>query len=297
MIVARISGGLGNQLFQYALGRRLSLERGEALTLDLSDFEAYTLRSFALDHLTLKPVRAREQDVRTLTDGTPRFPENIIPRRWIPRALRRERMANLLHYRELEDSRFDPHILAVPSPVYLHGYWQSERYFDSIPEVIRTDFQVRAPLTGRNREVAQGIAASESVSLHVRRGDYVSDPRTLASLGLCSLGYYAAAVSLLVERLARPRFFVFSDDPTWAAANLELPGRPTFVDHNDAGTDYEDLRLMSLCRHHVIANSSFSWWGAWLNPSPEKIVVAPRQWRADAPQACPDICPPRWVRL
>lgn len=297
VIVVRITGGLGNQLFQYALGRRLSLERGEPLKLDASDFEKYTLRRFTLDRLSLQPVLASEQEVRTLTHAAPHFPENIIPRKWIPRALRRRRQDGPHHCRELNYSTFDPQVLATPSPTYLHGYWQSECYFNSIPEVIRREFKVHRPLLERNEEMARIIAACESVSLHVRRGDYASDPQALATLGLCTLQYYATAVAHMLDVLAHPRFFVFSDDPSWAAEHLSLPGASVFVDHNDADSDYEDLRLMGLCRHHIIANSSFSWWGAWLNPDPNKIVVAPRRWMADPTHPCPDVCPPDWRRL
>ena len=135
------------------------------------------------------------------------------------------------------------------------------------------------------------------MSLHVRRGDYASDPNASAVHGLCSLDYYAAAVAHIGRFVPRPRYFVFSDDPTWASEHLKLPGDTVIVEHNDGATSYEDLRLMSRCRHHVIANSSFSWWGAWLNPRADKIVVAPSRWLAETTRACPDICPTSWVRL
>jgi hypothetical protein len=297
MIVTRIIGGLGNQMFQYALGRRLSIERGEPLKLDTSGFETYTLHGLALDHLALEGPRAEAEEIRALTHVPPRFPENLVPRKWLPRALRRSRRFAPRHYVEREGFRFDPAVLAAPSPLYLDGYWQSERYFETIPDVIRSDFTVPTPLAGRDAEIADLIADSKAVSLHVRRGDYASDPKTREIHGLCSLDYYAAAVAHMAGHVDEPRYFVFSDDPTWAAANLVLPGEPVFVDHNGADTNYEDLRLMSLCRHHVIANSSFSWWGAWLNEQTDKVVVAPRRWVGDPSLACPDICPPDWVRL
>lgn len=297
MIVPRILGGLGNQMFQYALGRRLSLERGEPLRLDVSGLKRGGLRTLGLNHLALDPVYSSVEEVRALKSVVARFPENIVPRKWIPRSLRRDQPVSERHYKEVEGFRFDPQVLTAPSPLYLDGYWQSERYFDSIQDVIHADFRVRTPLSGKNAHVAQAIAECESVSLHVRRGDYASNPEIRAVHGLCSLEYYATAVTHMIGALRAPRFFVFSDDHSWTARHLELPGNSVFVDHNSAASDYEDLRLMSRCRHHVIANSSFSWWGAWLNARADKIVVAPRRWVVDTMWTCPDICPPDWVRL
>ena len=297
MIITRIIGGLGNQMFQYAFGRRLALERDVPLKLDVSAFETYALHGYALEHLALEPVAATAAEVEALTAVAPRFPENVIPRKALPRFLRRSRRYAPQHVVEREGFRYDPSVLERTGSLYLDGYWQSARYFEPVADTIRADFQVPTPLAGRDAEVAGQIEAATAVSVHVRRGDYADDPKTRAIHGLCSLEYYAAAVAHIADAVADPRYFVFSDDPAWAAENLALPGDPVLVDHNDAATNYEDLRLMSLCDHHVIANSSFSWWGAWLNPSPDKIVVAPATWVADPSKACADVCPADWVRL
>lgn len=135
------------------------------------------------------------------------------------------------------------------------------------------------------------------MSLHVRRGDYVSDARTHATLGVCSLDYYRAAVRYIADHVEAPEFFVFSDDIAWAQANLELGHPCHYVDHNRGAESYNDMRLMSLCRHHIIANSSFSWWGAWLNPRADKVVVAPARWFAGGNRVVDDLFPPGWVRL
>ena len=301
MIIARIIGGLGNQMFQYAFGRRLAQERGVPLKLDVSGFATYALHGYALERLSVEVVEATRDEIEALTAVSPRFPENVIPRRFLPRFLRRSRRLNPQHIVEREGFRYDPSVLERPGSLYLDGYWQSERYFAPIADTIRAEFDVPTPLAGRNAEVAAQIEQATAVSVHVRRGDYADDPKTRAIHGLCSLEYYAAAVQHAAEHLAgggvEPRYFVFSDDPAWAAEHLALPGEPVLVDHNDAATNYEDLRLMSLCDHHVIANSSFSWWGAWLNPSPDKLVVAPAAWVADPSKACPDVCPAAWARL
>jgi hypothetical protein len=149
---------------------------------------------------------------------------------------------------------------------------------------------------GQNAEVAASIRGVDSVSVHVRRGDYVSDPATNQSLGTCSAEYYRGAARLIASQVSSPRFFVFSDEPDWARANLELEGPAVFVTHNDPERGYEDMRLMAFCRHHIVANSSFSWWGAWLSNS-GGIVVAPKRWFKANEWDARDLVPERWVRL
>ena len=138
---------------------------------------------------------------------------------------------------------------------------------------------------------------SNAVSLHVRRGDYVSDPATNRFHGTCSPDYYRQAVDYVIGRAGVPHLFVFSDDQEWTRANLQfaVPRRSSSANPPDCG--YRDMQLMARCRHHIIANSSFSWWGAWLNPSPEKIVVAPKQWFSSPRNDTRDLVPPNWVRM
>nr|VFK65587.1 MAG: Glycosyl transferase family 11 [Candidatus Kentron sp. TUN] len=134
--------------------------------------------------------------------------------------------------------------------------------------------------------------------MHIRRGDYVSDKEANTLIGTCSLDYYQRAVRLLQERIeSNPRFYVFSDDPDWVQANLRLDGQMHIVRHNNTDTNFEDLRLMSACSHHIIANSTFSWWGAWLNPSPQKIVIAPARWFKSDKLDDRDLIPSSWLRI
>lgn len=169
-------------------------------------------------------------------------------------------------------------MLELPDGSYLDGYWQSEKYFSDYEERIREEFSVRAPLDGRSLELAEQMRERPSVSVHVRRGDYFSNPVTAAVHQVCDVEYFQRGIAYLGERLENPTFFVFSDEPDWARDNLRIPYPTTVISHNDASRNYGDLRLMSLCDHHIIANSSFSWWGAWLDPSSDKIVVAPKTW-------------------
>jgi hypothetical protein len=197
---------------------------------------------------------------------------------------------------------FDPTVLDAPRNVYLDGYWQSEKYFKEIENVIRREFCFKTEPERRNGETANRIKAVNAVCVHVRRTDYVSDPATNQFQGLCPLEYYREAVRLIASRVSKPRFFVFSDEPDWAQANLELEGPTIFVTGNDLEKGYEDLRLMALCRHHIIANSSFSWWGAWLSNS-KGIVVAPKKWFKSTKWLnnteldTSDLIPTGWFRL
>jgi hypothetical protein len=142
--------------------------------------------------------------------------------------------------------------------------------------------------------MAVRIAGCNAVSLHVRRGDYVSNPDSSRVHGLCGADYHQAAVRRIAEVVPQPHLFVFSDDPQWAAGNLHLDHPATIVTGNDTRRDYEDLHLMSLCKHHIVANSSFSWWGAWLDTNPDKIVIAPERWFAHEQHDTRDLLPPTW---
>ena len=286
MIVSRLIGGLGNQMFQYAAGRALALRRGASFRIDRRAFADYKTHAFGLDCF-----RAELPDA---------------PVDQLPGAVKESRINRLLRpllrspvrvYAE-KAFTFDPAVLSLPDGTYLDGYWQSEQYFADHADAIRADFTVRHAPSAENAHWLGLIAASNSVSLHVRRGDYVTDPSAASVHGTCDLDYYRRAVEHVRSVSgAEPVAFVFSDDPDWVTANLQLPSPMHVVRNNDASTNYEDLRLMTACRHHVIANSSFSWWGAWLDPRADAITVAPRRWFVGGPHDARDLLPERWVRL
>jgi hypothetical protein len=296
LVVTRLIGGLGNQMFQYAAGRALALRCGAALKLDLSGFVAKVpaKRRYALDCFSIHASAASKADLARFY----RPPG--------PRSRRMDRVLQRLHihwpegdwpiYRE-QHFEFDPAVGQLMAPTYLDGYWQSERYFSDIAGVLRRDFTVKAPLNPENEALAAGIDAANAVSLHLRRGDYVEDPTTNRYHGICSLDYYERALACITARAGPPLLFIFSDDQQWARANLRLAVPMTFVDANPPDQGHLDLQLMARCRHHIIANSSFSWWGAWLNPSPDKIVVAPQRWFGGAGHDTRDLIPPNWVQL
>lgn len=292
MIAVRLIGGLGNQMFQFALGRALSIAHNVPLRLDVSGFSNNSLhQGFELNRIFKGPIAlAATSDLHDML-GWRSF-----------KHLRSLLLRPSMHW--LHGQRFivEPHfhywegIQNLRPPSYLSGYWQSERYFSKIATLIRDDFTFTQPLSGKNHELAQAIRGNESISLHIRRGDYVSNPKTLATHGICSLEYYRLAVANMAERLAEPRFYVFSDDPEWVRSNLTVDYPMVFVDNNRGADSFNDMHLMSLCRHHIIANSTFSWWGAWLNPRAGKIVVAPRKWFAHEARV-DDLFPKEWVAL
>ena len=275
MIIVRLIGGLGNQMFQYAAGRRLAHVLGVELKLDIAGFENYKLRTYSLGNFNIQENFASAEEVGAL---------RTLKRGMVERVLAKVLHKRSTHIRQ-KHFHFDPAIPTLADGVYLDGYWQSEKYFADIAEIIRREFTVKFPQTGKNRDLAEMIASRESVSFHVRRGDYVSNPKMKQEHGTCEPDYYSRCVEQLTRTVKGPHFFVFSDDPEWSRDNLKQPYPTTFVGHNKTDKDYEDLRLMSQCRHHIIANSSFSWWGAWLNPRKDKMVFAPRQWFAEEQQA------------
>lgn len=292
MLIVNVIGGLGNQMFQYAAGRALSLERGQLLKLDVSGFIGYDLhQGFELQRVFSCPAQiATETDIRDILG----WQSSSLIRRILARPglsmLRRQGLVVEPHF------HYWPGINDVPADSYLSGYWQSERYFQGGAQVIRSDFTFKPPLSPRNTELAEQIGRANAISLHVRRGDYAKNSKTKATHGLCPLEYYQSAIQYVVERIDQPSFFIFSDDTAWARENLKIDFPSRYVDHNQGSESYNDMRLMSMCRHHIIANSSFSWWGAWLNPDPTKIVVAPRKWFANDNDVN-DLFPRDWVTL
>lgn len=284
MIAVRLIGGLGNQMFQYAAGRALAERLGTELVLDARDFEHYTLYGYGLDKFAIRaPVATPEQLAR--------WPSWI--RRW-SRRLRRVGIRTRW-YAEIQ-FHYDSAWESIPDGTMIDGYFQSERYFPGMAGALRREFTPVAPLSPQNAQYAELARGCESVMIHVRRGDYVTNAKTLKIHGVCSVDYYRASIAAMRERLAAPRFFVFSNDMAWARENLPLGDDAVYVEGNGKAPEV-DIHLMAQCRHHVIANSSFSWWGAWLGAHPQKIVIAPEPWFDNARHVADDLVPSGWLRL
>lgn len=288
MIVTRIIGGLGNQMFQYAAARTLSQRIKVPLQLDLTGFEAYKLHAYGLNNFNIVESPAK------LSDYVIGEPVSMLGKINKLIGLR----TRLQIYRE-NGLAFNARVLELPSHTYLDGYWQSENYFLTAEKQIRNDFSFKVVPDAVNQECLDHIKSVIAVSVHIRRGDYVSNPVVNSVHGVCDLDYYQRAVKFLRSYLQSEdlHFYVFSDDPEWVKQHMDFGPASTFVSHNNASKNYEDLRLMSACSHHIIANSSFSWWGAWLNPSQDKVVIAPKKWFQSEDLDSSTIVPVNWIRL
>lgn len=274
MVVARIKGGLGNQLFIYAAARRLALNNNVPLKLDIiSGFQRdYYQRTYRLQHFNIQgEVASRRQSF-----------EGIFGR------LRRQVLKQLAKFSEFEKRRyiteespeFDPRLLnlKVNGVTYLEGIWASEQYFKDIAGIIRADLQIVTRHDSRDLALAEKIQSANSVGLHVRRlreftGKSEAEPIP-SSLAL-SADYYQRGIEIIAGKVADPVFYCFGDYPQWFSQNNPMDFPLVVINHNKDEKDYEDLWLMSLCKHFIIANSTFSWWGAWLSEHPDKIVITP----------------------
>lgn len=294
MIFVKLMGGLGNQMFQYAAARRLALQHGTEVVFDPSYFDYCSPegvpRQYELDHFCVNGRIATPLEVAEKSG----FCESWLLRLkiMINRVFGTGTKLNL--YKE-EQNCFCKEVLSLPDDVYLSGYWQSERYFSDIAGILREEFRVRTALDGVNKEISAQICTTDSVAVHFRRGDYVTSTKTAAFHGNLTEAYYLRAIEELCRIVSSPHLYIFSDEPDWVRHEMTFPVPATIVDHNPPERGYEDLRLMSSCRHAIIANSSFSWWGAWLINNPNKVVVAPQQWFNDNSNNIPDLIPSGWL--
>jgi hypothetical protein len=293
MIIANLIGGLGNQMFQYACARALAVELKLPLKVTLDMFGAFTFHNGPeLEHVfSPKLDVASPAELRSVIGAVRALP--VVRRVLANNAFDSLRGKNFIA--EPYYSYWDGLLDRVRSGGYLQGYWQSARYFTKHAAIIRGDFTFRQQLTGFNAELERAIRGSVAVSVHVRRGDYANNAKTHSMHGTCTPEYYFKAIERVRQRMPMgTRFFAFSDDPQWVTDVL-IPCYPdlVLVANNRGENDYNDMRLMSLCNHNIIANSSFSWWAAWLNDNKEKIVIAPRRWFANDTDTR-DLIPQEW---
>jgi len=292
MIISNLVGGLGNQMFQYACGRAISLRTGIPLRLATDQFPLYQQHNgFELLRVFEVSVpQATQEDLVSLL-GMQASP-------WLRRLLARPSMRWATSSRSCNEPDFDywPGIQKLDNSSYIHGYWQSEHYFADFADVIRNDFTFRADWDALDLAVRERMASGPSASLHVRRGDYLKG-KAKNVYAACDVAYYVSAVQLLRGKYPRLNLFAFSDEPEWVEKHLEPEvGRIEVVSHNIGSRSANDMRLMSSADHNIIANSSFSWWGAWLNPNIDKVVIAPKTWFADR-RPTPTLIPSTWIRL
>ena len=294
MIIIDLSGGLGNQMFQFALYKKL-ISLGKDVYLDASSYS--DMDSFRkLELLQYKGIKRSDLRLTNDYEQAPDFISRIsfITKRWLLKRIG-------IRYED-KIGVFQPEVFDL-NWAYLSGYWQNEKFFVDIREdILRTFSFEESDVDVVNKEYTKSMQEEQSVSLHVRRGDYLDPKCQKVYGGICTVKYYRNSVKYICEHVEKPSFYVFSDDLPWVRDNIDnLMGEVAkscdihYVDHNAGDKSFLDLYLMSQCKYHIIANSSFSWWGAWLGANEDKIVVAPSRWFANHDTS--DVVCDDWVRM
>lgn len=293
MIIVRLSGGLGNQMFQYAAGRALSYHRGIDFFLH-PDFTGnkITPRNYRLNNLNV--IESFAKDDHGAQFWSKNSPDLI-----------KKLLVQFQHYYPcMKNGYLDDNLVYLfPGSInkfeniYLDGFWQSEKFFRDIKDIIKKEFTIKNEPSLLNKNMIEKIIETNSVSVHIRRGDFITNVAANQCHGVCSLDYYFTAIDTITESINNPHFYIFSDDPEWCRNNFNIRYPVTFISHNGPDHDYEDLRLMSTCKHHIIANSSFSWWGAWLCEYDEKLIFAPKKWFKISQFNESEIIPVSWSRI
>lgn len=269
MIIVRVTGGLGNQMFQYAMYKSLE-KKGKLVKLDSKSF--YETKKehngYELERIfDIKPNKPTKEDLE-------KFDENNISTLF---KIKRKLFGDKKFVYDTKEYVFNKDVYKLKNS-YLNGYWQSIKYFEGIENDIKKDFRFKNQLDNKNLEILNEIENSNSISIHIRRGDYMS-PENYDMYGcIATPTYYKKAIKVIEEKVENPTFFVFSNDMDWVKKNIQINSRVFYIDINSGNGSYKDMQLMSNCKHNIIANSSFSWWGAWLNENKNKIVIAPKKW-------------------
>jgi hypothetical protein len=295
MIYIQLNGGLGNQMFQYAFARKLTIKYKTELFFDekllKNKNSRHTVRSFELNVFNIHKIN---YDISYFKNFVFIFYRiiNILAIRFGLNSLQTPR-----YFIERKFS-YNKSVVKIKGDCFLSGYWQSPLYFQSIESVIRKDFKFPKLQHSNNIAFAEKIKKTNSVAVHFRRGDFLNS-RDHGIHGTCSLKYYQSAISYVLNKIEEPIFFIFSDDQKWVKENFNFVSNSYYISGNNGKSSYRDMQLMSECKHNIIANSSFSWWGAWLNSNPDKIVIAPKQWFSidNLNKETKDLIPETWIRL
>lgn len=291
MIITKLIGGLGNQMFQYALGRQLAQKNNTECFLDITGFETYELHKYTLDGFNIKGYVATKKDIGKIIGGNrvtrkiTRLVQDYLP--W--------RLKKYVLEKKSQEFTFVPGVLELTSPVYIEGFWQNEKYFESIAAELREEFAPKNPLPEKFQSLIAEIRKPNSVSVHIRRGDYLL-PHNIGKYKTYGDEYLTSAIEYISKKIPNSHFFFFSNDINWVRQNISIPCSKTFVSIPDTKA-HEDLTLMSMCNHNIIANSSYSWWAAWLNRDPDKIVIAPKIWLNDDTKNTEDVLPKSWIKM
>jgi len=289
-----IYGGLGNQMFQYALNVALN-QKGNKSTISLSTFfyNFHHKNGFDLNNAFKLNLPFSIKFYYFLLRFGRIFYQNNISAKILERFITQYQKKTNHIYKEKEEFIYDGNVFKQDSSLLI-GTWQAEEYFKDIREAVLKEFVFNQPKDSINKKLTKEIQNCNSVSIHVRRGDYFSADWANTHAVLKDENYYINSINYLNSKIENAHYYIFSDDISWVKQNLKFK-RCTFIEHNTNKYSYIDMYLMSLCRHNIIANSTFSWWGAWLNKNPNKIVVTPKQWLID--KSCEGIFPPSWIKI
>lgn len=279
MLIVRLLGGLGNQMFQYAFGQRLSLAQGQPVYYDCGLMHNHrnrhaVNRQYSLDVFDAKVNLAQWHHVAPWSADA--FP------RWIRGVLKASGITRRQPISMKSGFDYDPNLLSTTTPAYFCGLWQSSKWFETIEPALRQSFRFRHPLPLMSQRLADEIREPNSVCVHVRRTDFITHQQSGSSIAFVGVDYYRQAIQRVLEYSEGLRFYVFSDDLDWCEREFDFIPNRKFVDHSFAGfKDSGHLQLLSLGRQLVIPNSTFSWWAAWLCEHSEKRVFIPGQWFRD----------------
>ncbi len=296
-VIVSLYGGLGNQLFQFATALSLAKKNHARVFLDLSWFDkdhlsagetprAYALGVYDLGCNVLIKNNRRKASHKQLT----RYIDAVV------RRVKKYINVGIPHFYE-KSMKFHPNLIQSELPIWLDGYWQSYKYFEDIKPALREMIAFSRNMNSTMQAIYKDILVKDAICIHVRRGDYVTNPSAAQFHGLCDLSYYYSGINLVIKNLINPHAFIFSDDPLWVRSNFKLQIPSTIVDINGPDEAHQDLWLMAACKHFIIANSSLSWWGAWLSDQSDKIVVAPNQWFLNGQMSTEDLIPDQWIRI
>lgn len=299
--IVKLVGGLGNQMFQYAFAYALAKSFGIDVTLDMTWFEAVkthenvTPRAFELDVFNIKYDVATKEDLQKIVPT----PKRSKFQKFLWEIFKIEKYKPLGNtYIQYASYDYDKNLFVCPDYLYYDGYFQNEKYFKPVRKELLESFHSNIALDEKNKQMLDKIVLENSVSIHVRRGDYVTLECASDFHGTCPLEYYEKAIENISTKIRNsgkePHFFLFSDDIEWTIKNLKIEYPFTVVDFNQ-GKGWLDLNLMKSCKHNILANSSFSWWAAWLNENPNKIIIAPKKWTSKKTKG--SITPREWVKL
>ncbi len=285
MIISHINGGLGNQLFQYAAGKALAEHHQVPFKIDKSYYSRINFRSFELENFNIKLSYASEDEIRNATN------KNLLIKAYSKILPPHKKVI----FTEPHFHFYNNFFKASPNS-FLIGLWQSEKYFIAIKDIIRKEFTLKTELTNEVKKKGEEMRHENSVSVHIRRGDY-ENAKTQQYLRLQPVEYYQKALTFIQERVGDVKVYFFSDDINFVRKNLVFNNSHEFISAQLSKNHYEDFYLMQHCRHNIIANSTYSWWGAWLNGDKEKVVVAPKKWFTDETNKAPDLIPASWTKL